>query len=131
MQKKQKILIGIGISVLIAAIIGALLLWNGFSAKPQEGSKEIVFEVVAKDGASQEFEIATDADYLAEALVEKGLIEYAADGFYTTINGITADWNTDQGWWAITKDGEQTAVGMNQQPIADGEHYEATYTMGY
>lgn len=131
MQKKQKILIGIGISVLIAAIVGALLLWNGFSAKPQEGRKEIVFEVVAKDGTSQEFEMATDADYLAEALVEKGLIEYAADGFYTTINGITADWNTDQGWWAITKDGEMTAVGMNQQPIADGEHYEATYTIGY
>ena len=131
MQKKQKILIGIGASVLIAAIIGALLLWNGFSAKPQEGSKAIVFEVVAQDGTSKTYNIATDADYLADALVEEGLVDYAADGMYTTIDGITADWNLDQGWWNISKEGQPLAVGMNQQPIADGEHYEATYTIGF
>lgn len=131
MQKKQKWLIGIGALVLIAAVVCALILWNGFSAKPEEGSKAIVFELVEKDGSSEEFAISTDAEYLADALVEEGLIEYAADGFYTTINGITADWNVDQGWWNISKDGEALTVGMNTQPIADGEHYEATYTIGY
>ncbi|MBQ8600654.1 MAG: hypothetical protein IJ407_04660 [Clostridia bacterium] len=131
MQKKQKILIGIGAALLIVAVIVAGLLWNGFSAKPEEGSKAIVFEVVQKDGSSEEHEISTDAEYLADALVEEGLIEYAEDGFYTTIDGVTADWNVDQGWWCISQDGVSLSVGMNQQPIADGEHYEATYTIGY
>ncbi|MBQ7935662.1 MAG: hypothetical protein IJ333_04870, partial [Clostridia bacterium] len=71
------------------------------------------------------------AEYLADALVEEGLIEYAADGLYTTIDGITADWSVDESWWCISKDGVSLNVGMNQQPIADGEHYEATYTIGY
>lgn len=131
MQKKQKWLIGIGAAVLVAAVAVAVLLWNGFSAKPQEGSKAIVFEVVAKDGSSKEYQIATDAEYLADALVEKGLVEYAADGLYNTIDGITADWNADESWWNISKDGTALNVGMNQQPIADGEHYEATYTIGF
>ena len=131
MQKKQKILIGIGAALLVVAAAVAMLLWKGFSADPVEGSKAIVFEVVQKDGSSEEFDLATDAEYLADALVEEGLIEYAADGFYTTINGITADWSVDESWWCITKDGVSLEVGMNQQPIADGEHYEATYTLGY
>lgn len=131
MQKKQKILIGIGAALLVVAAVVAMLLWKGFSADPVEGSKAIVFEVVQKDGSSEEFDLATDAEYLADALVEEGLIEYAADGFYTTINGITADWSVDESWWCITKDGVSLEVGMNQQPIANGEHYEATYTLGY
>ncbi|MBQ7935711.1 MAG: hypothetical protein IJ333_05115 [Clostridia bacterium] len=131
MQKKQKILISIGAALLVVAAVVAMLLWKGFSADPVEGSKVIVFEVVQKDGSSEEFDIATDAEYLADALVEEGLIEYAADGLYTTIDGITADWSVDESWWCITKDGVSLEVGMNQQPIADGEHYEATYTLGY
>lgn len=131
MQKKQKILISIGAALLVVAAVVAMLLWKGFSADPVEGSKVIVFEVVQKDGSSEEFDIATDAEYLADALVEEGLIEYAADGLYTTIDGITADWSVDESWWCISKDGVSLNVGMNQQPIADGEHYEATYTIGY
>ena len=50
---------------------------------------------------------------------------------YTTINGITADWNVDQGWWNIAKSGEALMIGMNEQPIADGDHYEAIYTIGF
>ncbi len=130
MQKKQKWLIGIGAAVLVVVAAVALLLWKGFSADPNEGSKAITFEVVLKDGSSTEFDLSTDKEYLADALVEEGLVEYAADGFYTTINGVTADWSVDQGWWCITKDGEMTAVGMNQLVIADGDHYEATYTIG-
>ena len=131
MQKKQKILISIGAALLVVAAVVAMLLWKGFSADPVEGSKVIVFEVVQKDGSSEEFDIATYAEYLADALVEEGLVEYAADGLYTTIDGITADWSVDESWWCISKDGVSLNVGMNQQPIADGEHYEATYTIGY
>ncbi|MBR4086925.1 MAG: hypothetical protein IKK30_03595 [Clostridia bacterium] len=131
MKKKQLFLIGISAVLLVGLIIGALFLWKGSSADPNEGNKAIVFEVVQKDGTSKEHEISTDAEYLADALVEKGLVEYAKDGMYNTIDGITADWSVDESWWCITKDGEMTSVGMNEQVIADGEHYEATYTIGY
>lgn len=129
MSKKQKLLTIVGGVVLVALVAVALLLWNGFSAKPEEGSKSIVFELVQKDGSSEEFEISTDAQYLADALVEEELITYAEDGYYTTINGVTCDYSKDQSWWCITKDGEMTSVGMNELVIADGDHYEATYTI--
>lgn len=130
MSKKQKLLTIISSVLLVALVAGALLLWDGFSAKPEEGSKSIVFELVDKDGKSEEFEISTDADYLAEALVEEKLITYASDGYYTTIGGITCDWATDQSWWCVTKGGEMTTLGLNDLPIKDGDHYEATYTIG-
>ncbi len=129
MKKKQLFLIAVSAVLLVGLIIGAVFLWKGFSADPIEGSKAIVFEVIQKDGTSKEHNISTDAEYLADALVEAKLVEYAADGRYNTIDGITADWNTDESWWCLTKDGEMTAVGMNEQVIADGEHYEATYTI--
>ncbi len=130
MSKKQKLLTLVGGVLLVALAAGALLLWNGFSAKPEEGSKSIVFELVDKEGTSEEFKISTDAEYLADALVEEKLITYASDGYYTTIGGITCDWATDQSWWCITKDGEMTSLGLNDLPIKDGDHYEATYTIG-
>jgi hypothetical protein len=131
MKKKQNLWIILGAIVLIGLMVGAAFLWKGLSADPQEGSKAIVFEVVDKEGASKKYDISTDAEYLADALAEEGLVEYAADGMYNTIDGITADWSVDESWWCITKDGEMTSVGINQQVIADGEHYEATYTIGY
>ena len=130
-MKKQTWLMIIGAVVLVALLVGAVFLWKGFSAEPETGSKAITFEVVAKDGSSKEYSIKTDAEYLADALSEKGLVEYDKEGLYTTIDGITADWSKDQGWWNIKKDGTALTIGMNQQPIADGEHYEAVYTIGF
>ena len=130
-MKKQKWLIVISAMVMVALLVGAVFLWKGCSAKPQTGSKALTFEVVLQDGTSKEYPLKTDAEYLADALVEKGLVTYAEDGMYNTIAGVTVDWNKDQSWWCISKDGVTLNVGMNTQPIADGEHYEATYTIGY
>lgn len=130
-MKKQNWLILISAMVLVALLVGAVFLWKGCSAKPETGSKALTFEVVLQDGTSKEYPLKTDAEYLADALVEEGLITYAEDGMYTTIDGVTVDWNKDQSWWNISKDGVALTVGMNTQPIADGEHYEATYTIGY
>ena len=126
----NKKVIMIAVAVLAVLLVGAIVAMNAFAPEPQAGSKTVVFELVDKDGNSEEFELKTDAEYLADALVEAGLVEYAEDGMYVTINGLTADWNADQAWWNICKDGEALMVGMNDQPIADGEHYEAVYTAG-
>lgn len=129
MKKKQLVLIAISAVLLIGLVIGALFLWKGSSADPEKGSKAIVFEVVQKDGTSKEHEISTDAAYLADALVEEGLVEYAADGMYTVIDGIEASWEADQAFWWITVNGEDAGVGLNDIAITDGGHYEATYTI--
>ena len=129
MKKKQLFLIAISAVLLVGLIIGAVFLWKGSSADPNEGNKAIVFEVVQKDGTSKEHEIATDAEFLADALVEEGLVDYAKDGMYTVIDGIEASWEADKAFWWITVNGEDAGVGMNDIAITDGGHYEATYTI--
>lgn len=125
----KKVII-IAVAVLAILLVGALVAMNAFAPETQAGSKTVIFELIDGEGNSEEFELKTDAEFLADALVEAGLVEYAEDGMYVTINGITADWNADQAWWNICKSGESLMVGMNDQPIADGEHYEAIYTAG-
>lgn len=129
-MSKKKLPILIGAIVLVALLVGALFLWKGLSAKPQEGNKAIIFEVVLQDGTSTSYRLTTEKEYLAEALAEAKLVEYTPDGLYNTIGGVTADWSKDQGWWNIKKDGVALNIGMNDQPIADGEHYEAVYSNG-
>ena len=126
----NKKVIVIAAAVLAVLLIGAVVAMNAFAPETHAGSKTVVFELVDAQGSSEEFEIRTDAQYLADALVEAGLIEYVDDGMYDTINGMTADWKADGAWWNIRRDGEELMVGMNDQPIADGEHYEAIYTAG-
>lgn len=125
----KKVII-IAVAVLAVLLVGAMIAMNTFAPETQAGGKTVIFELIGAEGTSEEFELKTDAEYLADALVEAGLVEYSEDGMYVTINGITADWNADQAWWNICKDGESLMVGMNDQPIADGEHYEAVYTAG-
>ncbi len=94
--------------------------------------KEISVTVVYADESEKVYDIETNAEFLGEAMFEQGLItkkEYES-GFYTEIDGVTADFSVDKSWWCITKGGEMTTVGMNEQPIADGDSFEITYTVG-
>lgn len=128
MSKKQKITVGVAF-VLLVAVIAALLIWQPWKLDTQSGSKAITVSIVHND-TTDDIVIHTDAEYLADALLEKGIIsERRDDGFYTTIHGITADYSKDNSWWCVTKNGEMTSVGMNEQPIEDNEHYEITYTI--
>lgn len=128
MTKKQKLLIIVSAAVLVVLVAGALLLWKGFSAKPEEGTKNITFQIKYKNGL-MDYTIETDEEYLANALVDAELIEYDEEGLYTTINGFTADYEKDKAYWWLTCNGEDMMVGMNDQPIKDGDAYVATYTV--
>ena len=100
------------------------------SAQQAEEKISVTVLVVDKDGNTETFNLKTNKTSLADALVEEGIIEYASDGFYTTVNGITADFSKDGGWWCVTKDGKMTTKGMNDLKLADGDKYEITYTIG-
>ena len=127
-NKKLIVALSVVVAVLIAAFASIMII-----AKPKtnEGSKNIEVTVVYKDETSKEFKISTDAEYLGDALFEEKIVNEAeyATGFYTEINGVKADYNLDQSWWCVTKDGEMTSVGMNEQVIADGDEFEITYTI--
>ncbi len=127
MNKKQILWTSIGAVALIALIIGALFLWKGFSADPTDEIKSFTFTVIDKEGESTEYKIETKKGTLAEALVEAELVEYQADGYYTTIAGITADWNKDKSFWWFTENGMDMTRGINEQPILTYDRYEATY----
>lgn len=100
------------------------------SAEDKETKTKIVVTVVYKDKTEKQFEISTNAENLGDALFEKGLVneEEHKAGFYLNIDGVRADYTMDGAWWCITKDGEMTTVGANEQPITDGDSFEITYT---
>ena len=133
MSKKTRNII-LAVAVLLVLAVGALLVWNHFKPAAQAGGKSIVFEVVHADGSSKDFSIRTDAENLRGALEqEEGLIagsdsEYGL--FVETVDGETANMD-NQEWWCFTKNGETLMTGVDDTMIADGEHYEATLTVGW
>ena len=133
MQKKKKLLLLGG--VLVLCVLVALFAWLWLENRPEgtEGEKEITVEVVLTDGTTTPFVIHTDAEFLRGALEEIDLVqgdesEYGL--FIKTVNGVTAD-ESKQEWWCLTKNGEMHMLGVDSTPIADGDKYELTLTVGY
>ena len=95
-----------------------------------EGAKTVKVEVKAED-ASVTFTIHTDAETLGDALLAHELVEGEAGayGLYIKkVNGMLADYDVDQTYWLLTKNGEYVMTGADTTVIADGEHYELTRT---
>lgn len=91
-----------------------------------EGSKEFTFTVVDKEGSEAQFEIHTDKETVGEALLELELI--AGDegdyGLYVkSVNGITADYDTDGTYWAFYVNGEYAQTGVDATAITEGDSY--------
>ncbi len=111
-------------------------LWTGAKytedTEVGEGAVTVKVKVVAGEKTIT-ITVHTDKDNLGDALVENDLVsgDESEYGLYIkTVNGILADYDKDQSWWAISKDGEMLSTGADSTPIADGENYELTYTKG-
>ena len=90
------------------------------------GSMEFSLTVVDQEGSETQFEIHTDKETVGEALLELGLIEGEESeyGLYVkTVNGITADYDTDGTYWAFYINGEYASSGVDSTKIAEGESY--------
>ena len=95
-----------------------------------EGAKTVTVKVIA-DEQELTFTIHTDKATLGDALLEHKLIdgEISQFGMYVKkVNGIVADYDTDQTYWSLTKAGELMLVGVDSAEIADGEQSELTRT---
>ncbi|MCM1155024.1 MAG: DUF4430 domain-containing protein [Roseburia sp.] len=91
-----------------------------------EGSSEFAFTVVDKDGNETAFTIHTDKETVGEALLELGLIvgDESEYGLYVkTVNGITADYDTDGTYWAFYINGEYAQTGVDSTAVTAGADY--------
>ena len=132
-QKRNHGKIVIAAVCLAAAAAVLLLVWRLASPGGMAGEKRITVEVVHGDGSSRDFALTTAEEYLGQALVSGGVVEdnQGPYGLYIlTADGETADEGAQE-WWKVTKSGEMVNTGADATPIADGERYELTLTVGY
>jgi preprotein translocase subunit SecF len=131
MKGNKKALIAAIVLVVVAAIL--LAVWRFASPRGAAGGKQVTVQVVHRDGSTNDFPLRTQEEYLGPALVEGGVVEdnQSVYGLYIlTADGETAD-EAAQEWWKITKSGEMVNTSADTTPIADGERYELTLTVGY
>ena len=91
-----------------------------------EGQTMFLFTVVDKDGNETNFEIHTDKETVGDALLELELIdgEVGEFGLYVkNVNGITADYDVDQTYWAFYVNGEYAMSGVDATTIEEGMTY--------
>ncbi len=91
-----------------------------------DGAKTVIVEV-KDNNDTVVFTIHTDAVTVGEALSEHKLIagEEGAYGMYIkAVNGIVADYATDQSYWAFYKDGQYMQTGVDKTEFKDGERFE-------
>lgn len=86
------------------------------------------FTFIVRDGSGNEeiFELESSRTYLLDALLDENLVDGddQSAGFYVkSVNGITADYNVDQTYWALYIDGEYATTGADTTPIVEGKTY--------
>lgn len=96
----------------------------------QTQGKSFTVIVVHKDGTEKTFRYTTTSDEnLGPVLVAEGLIaESGSSGLYDTVDGVKADWNVDQTYWAFYIGDEMAMVGMNDAAIHDGDTFKLVHT---
>ncbi len=90
-----------------------------------QGSRKLVVEVKA-DNQTVKFTVHTDETTVGAALLANNLIdgEAGAYGLYVkVVNGITADYDIDQSYWAFYIDGEYAMSGVDTTDISEESVY--------
>ena len=123
--------------VLIVLLAAAAMfgIYKVFGPKPSEGSKAVVVEVVDDQGNTKTYNTKTDAEFLKEVMDElKAKTDFTYDGadsefglYITAINGLEADYEKDNAYWAIYVNGEYGLYGADQQPVTDGDTYRFAF----
>lgn len=95
-----------------------------------EGAKTVICEVKAEN-KTVTFTVKTDKETVGEALIENGIIEgdEGPYGLYIKkVNGITADYDINQCYWAFYIDGEMAMTGVDGTTITEGAIYQLVYS---
>lgn len=90
-----------------------------------EGAKTVTVEVTAAE-KTVVFTVRTDESTVGDALLALELIdgEEGQFGLYVkVVNGITADYDIDQTYWAFYVNGESSLTGVDMTALTDGATY--------
>ncbi len=94
------------------------------------GAKTVKVSVEAED-TKVLFTVHTDKETVGEALMEHDLVT-GEDGqyglFIHAVNGIVADFDKDQHYWAFFIGDEYAATGVEKTAITEGAAYRLVYT---
>ena len=97
-----------------------------------EGATKFYLDVVGTDKTLTKFEIHTDKKTVGEALLELELIAGNPSdcGLYvTSVNGITADWDTEKAYWAFYIGDEYAQTGVDATNITADAVYSFVKTV--
>lgn len=128
MKNKKLVIAAVALLVVVGLMAG---IWFANRPETQEGSKAYTVTVVHKDGTAKNFDYRTDAEYLAEALLEEGLVSGDDSQYGLTIiavDGEAAVWETDKAYWAIWIGEEMAMTGASEIPVYDGSTFKLEYT---
>lgn len=133
-QKKANKKIIIGIAVLLIAVAAFSGIYFLFGAKPVAGSKSITIEVVDDRQETTAYQLQTEVEFLRQAMEEaEGLSFSGTESEYgmmvDTVNGLTADYNTDGAYWSFYVNGDYCNYGIDNQPVLDGDIFSIRYTL--
>lgn len=132
-KKMSKGKIALALGALIAVVALLIGVYAAFGAKPVAGSKNITIEVVNKAAESTVYELATDAEFLRQAMDEaEGLTYDGTESEYglmvSTVNGEVADYSVDASYWSFYVNDEYCNYGIDTQPVMDGDAFAIVYT---
>ena len=126
--------------LLTLAMLFALMVGCAPAAEPKETqgttagetqAQIFTVEVTHKDGTVKTFTYPVSDKDLGAILVEQGLaVESDSPGMYNTVDGETADWNVDKGYWCFYVGDEMAMKGMNDTPVKAGDVFKLVYTIG-
>lgn len=91
-----------------------------------EGATEFAFVIVDKEGNETAITVKTDKKMVGEALLDEKIVEGEAGayGLYVKkVNGILADYDVDQTYWAFYINGEYAMTGVDATEIQPGNTY--------
>ena len=101
----------------------------------KESAESVSFTVIVTDldGNEETFQYTSNAATVGDALVAEGLVvgHQASYGLYVdSVNGIAADWDNDQTYWAFYINGEYATTGIGDTKIAADTTYQLTLSKG-
>lgn len=122
-------------ALLLALIMVLSLAACGTQKTPETQANAVSFQVVVTDldGNETTFDYTSSASTVGEVLVAEGLVEghESQYGLYIDcVNGIAADWDNDQTYWAFYVNGEYAVTGIDTTEIVAGTVYSLTLTNG-
>ena len=130
--KQTKILAVILFIVLIAASAMIYSCGKDDENTLGKGATSFTLKITDNNGTTKTFTIKTDEKTVGDALIHKDVNLIPADqkGFFSTLNGITADWEVDEGWWGFYIDGNLADAGAFDTNIEKDAVYSFKYEKG-